>query len=223
MQIQIFKFFEWAGTCDGYCILSICGQRSNTQIRKNTYNPEWNQPFTFTITSATEELVIVLRDWDLTGDDEFIGVVHVPLDRVRGLPEEQKPYRVTYPVLTKEGGEVIGQDKLASVLTLTLAPVVEEADQTVGAAGGEAEPSQRGSLWVTVKGASGLPKMNFLSGKADPFIVFIADGAPVHKTAVKRGTLAPVWEERFEIRCTSGKTAIIAQVPFLWFVNRFFS
>jgi len=156
--------------------------------------------------------VIVLRDWDLNGDDEFIGVVHVPLDRVRGLPEERKPHRVTYPVLTKEGGEVIGHDKLASVLTLTLAPVVEEADQSVGAAGGEAEPSQRGSLWVTVKGASGLPKMNFLSGKADPFIVFLADGVPVHKTAVKRGTLAPVWEERFEIRCTSGKTAIIAQM-----------
>ncbi len=153
--------------------------------------------------------MIVLRDWDLNGDDEFIGVVHVPLDRVRRLPEEQTPHRVTFPVLTKEGCEVIGQDKLATVLTLTLAPVV---DEIVGTAGAEAEPSQRGSLWVTVKGASGLPKMNFLSGKADPFIVFLADGAPVHKTAVKRGTLAPVWEERFEIRCTSGKTTIIAQV-----------
>ena len=68
--------FGLSGTCDAYGILSICGQRSNTQIRKNTLDPEWNQPFTFTITAATEELVIILRDWDLTGDDEFIGVVH---------------------------------------------------------------------------------------------------------------------------------------------------
>jgi hypothetical protein len=157
----------------------------------------------------------------LNGDDEFIGVVHVPLSQ--RLQEEQKRVPFKLPVLTKKGGEVKGHDGQTSVLTLTLAPVVEEADQTVGAAGAEAEPSNRGSLWVTVKGASGLPKMNFLSGTANPFIVFLADGVLVHKTAVKRGTLTPVWEERFEFRCTAGNTTIIAQVLILLFLYRFFS
>jgi Ca2+-dependent lipid-binding protein len=114
---------------------------------------------------------------------------------------------------------VVGNDKLASVLTLALAPVEEEADQS---ACSEAEPSQRGSLWVTVKGASGLPKMKIISGKADPFLVFLADGVLVHKTAVKRGTLAPVWEEQFEVRCTSGMTSVIAQVVCLHALQHIF-
>ena len=151
-----------------------------------------------------------MRDWDLTGDDEFIGMVNVPVDRIRGLPVERRPNVTTFPILTKDGKKVVGYDKFPSVLTVSLAPLEEASNPA--SSGGESEPNVRGSLWVTVKGASGLPKMDFLSQKADPFMIFILDGEQVHKTAVKHATLNPVWEERFEVRCTSGKATIIAQV-----------
>lgn len=60
-----------------------------------------------------------------------------------------------------------------------------------------AAPDVVGHLAVQCIRAEGLPKMDFLTGKADPYLVVRVDGAArsEQSTSCKKATLHPVWEE----------------------------
>ncbi|GJN90164.1 hypothetical protein Rhopal_003163-T1 [Rhodotorula paludigena] len=63
-----------------------------------------------------------------------------------------------------------------------------------------------GVFRVEVLDAKGLPSAD-RNGKSDPYAVFVLNEERVHKTEVVKKTLAPVWNERFEMQVPSREAA----------------
>jgi len=67
------------GSSDPYVRLMIEEQIIETNFKKNTLNPVWNESFTFDITTGNEPLRIVIMDKDTFGNDDFEGQCEVSL------------------------------------------------------------------------------------------------------------------------------------------------
>jgi Ca2+-dependent lipid-binding protein len=68
------------GTCDAYCEVKWLGLEYRTRIVKNSYNAEFDDVFEFELAEgerASENLYIVVKDWDRMNKDEVVGHVVV--------------------------------------------------------------------------------------------------------------------------------------------------
>jgi WD40 repeat protein len=77
------------GLADPFAALT-CGKgtRYKTQVKKNSLNPIWNEEFIFNVEENARELKIVLYDWSITKEEDFIGQVLIPTSDI-----EANPYR----------------------------------------------------------------------------------------------------------------------------------
>ena len=64
-----------------------------------------------------------------------------------------------------------------------------------------------GVLTVTIHKATGLPKMDAWTGKADPYVKIKVDSV-TQRTTVKKRTLMPQWEEQFVFDCVAGESRL---------------
>jgi hypothetical protein len=63
---------DFLGKADPYCILKLSSSRKSvkTLVKKNTYNPVWDEVFHFRVNDETRDsLRITMKDEDLTSDD----------------------------------------------------------------------------------------------------------------------------------------------------------
>jgi hypothetical protein len=68
------------GTCDAFCEVTWMGAEYRTGIVKNSYNAEFNDIFEFEMAEGervSENLYIVVKDWDRMGSNEVVGHVVV--------------------------------------------------------------------------------------------------------------------------------------------------
>ena len=69
------------GTCDAFCDISWNGQERKTSIKKNSYSPDWDETFTFSLhdVAAVGDLTLVVLDFDRLTDPDQVGKVVSPL------------------------------------------------------------------------------------------------------------------------------------------------
>ena len=69
---------------DPFCImtLSVDQTRRTTRVISSSLNPVWGQEFDIGVKTPTQNLEISVYDHDVTGKDEFLGKVEIPIDRV---------------------------------------------------------------------------------------------------------------------------------------------
>eukprot|EP01062_Namystynia_karyoxenos_P062476 TRINITY_DN55364_c0_g1_i1.p1 TRINITY_DN55364_c0_g1~~TRINITY_DN55364_c0_g1_i1.p1 ORF type:complete len:1580 (+),score=416.83 TRINITY_DN55364_c0_g1_i1:312-4742(+) len=101
-------------TSDPYCVVDVdakVGQsqdRPQTRVIKGTLDPEWDESFEFDLDRArvTQDGVTVsltLWDWDLVGNDDFIGYASLHLSKQQLVTTSTTPYEATLPCTTRPG------------------------------------------------------------------------------------------------------------------------
>jgi Ca2+-dependent lipid-binding protein len=83
VEARDLKPMDMDGTSDPYVTLQIEDQRIETNYKKSTLSPVWNESFTFDITQGREPLKVIIMDKDTFGKDEFEGKCMVPLNLLR--------------------------------------------------------------------------------------------------------------------------------------------
>lgn len=83
VEARDLKPMDMDGTSDPYVVLEIEDQRIETNYKKSTLAPVWNESFTFDIMHGKEPLKITVMDKDTFGNDEFEGMCYVSLNGLR--------------------------------------------------------------------------------------------------------------------------------------------
>ena len=83
VEARDLKPMDMDGTSDPYVVLQIEDQRIETNYKKSTLQPVWNESFTFEITHGREPLQIVVMDKDTFGNDDLEGICQFPLNQLR--------------------------------------------------------------------------------------------------------------------------------------------
>ena len=145
---------------DTFCTVDFAGQTFKTEVRKNTYSPDWNAVDVFRIDDMSQvknPLYLTVYDWDTVKKNDKIGqVTLLPADISRvlangyGWQEEAE-----YSIINDQGREVIGNDKLKSVISLKLKVLEPVPDQLQQFA--KAQPVVTPLVNKTKLSAQGLP------------------------------------------------------------------
>lgn len=83
VEARDLRPMDMSGSSDPYVLLDIEDQLVQSNYRKSTLNPVWNESFTFDITNGNNELKIVIMDKDTFGTDDFQGECYFGLDNLR--------------------------------------------------------------------------------------------------------------------------------------------
>jgi len=119
-------------------------------------------------------------------------------------PPSSSPLRRHTPERAEEACEALENELPPAVdRAVDRAAASAHADEAVH----DARYAAPGRLVVTVERAEGLPQMDRLTRKADPYLVLSVDGA-VEVTSCKAKTLAPVWRESFSFHCFEGVSVL---------------
>ena len=94
------------GTSDPYVVLQIEDQRIETNYKKSTLSPVWNESFTFDIIHGREPLKVVVMDKDTFGNDDFEGQCHVSLNGLRDQMKHDSWFDLTDENELKSQGRI---------------------------------------------------------------------------------------------------------------------
>lgn len=67
------------GRADGYVVVQVGDLEQKTKVVTRSYHPVFSQTFIFDVPPLTDSVVMSVYDWDLIGEDDFIGGVSEPL------------------------------------------------------------------------------------------------------------------------------------------------
>ncbi|KAF3921577.1 Tricalbin-3 [Arthrobotrys entomopaga] len=98
------------GKSDPYVVFELNGEKVfKTEIQKKTLHPAWNEFFTVEIPSkATADFKCRVMDWDLAGEDDFLGAAVLDLTKV-------EPFKKSIAIVPLDGKS--GSIRLAFVFT----------------------------------------------------------------------------------------------------------
>lgn len=197
------------GKCDPYIMLAHSGDRVQTKPVKKVYDATWADTFDFAVVDADESLNVTIMDWDMGMQDDLVGNLSID---IKDLTPEGGPVTKTLPV-TKDGIPVKGKDGKPCELTLKMVNkgLIEDLADTVADPEDDPMKDKKGFLTVTVVNANGLPKMDTISQKADPFVKLTVDGQE-RKTNTHWRTLEPEFNESFEFEVVVGRSNLIVEV-----------
>jgi hypothetical protein len=108
VEARDLKPMDMDGTSDPYVILSIEDQRIETNYKKSTLSPVWNESFTFDIMQGRDQLKIVVMDKDTFGNDDFEGQCTVSLNMLRDQMKKDEWFQL----VDKDGGPFQGRVRL---------------------------------------------------------------------------------------------------------------
>ena len=198
------------GMSDPYVRLHIghaVKEAQETDIKKKTLSPEWNQTFEFELNRAQRQDYMTFEcfDWDMIGADDSLGAFDLELD---ALVFDQEC--VEWFELVQEG-EMQHQGEVQLRYTFVPGPVESSPDDETT----ETHPVLSlpdsmtlgpASLEVTVVGAKDLLAAD-RSGTSDPFVRLHVGNAVKEalKTKVLKKTLNPEWNQTFNLRIDSYK------------------
>ncbi|KAL9373291.1 hypothetical protein Peur_032911 [Populus x canadensis] len=70
------------GLSDPYAKLRLGKQKCKTKVVKKNLNPSWEEEFSFKVEDLNEDLVVGVLDEDKFFNDDFVGLIKVPVSRV---------------------------------------------------------------------------------------------------------------------------------------------
>ncbi|XP_057537720.1 C2 and GRAM domain-containing protein At1g03370-like isoform X1 [Amaranthus tricolor] len=76
------------GLSDPYVRLQMGKQRFRTKVIKKCLNPYWGDEFCFRVDDLSDELVISVLDEDKYFNDDFVGLVKIPVSKVFDAPDK---------------------------------------------------------------------------------------------------------------------------------------
>lgn len=79
VEARDLKPMDMDGVSDPFVILRIENQQIETNYKKSTLAPVWNESFTFDIVHGREPLQVTVMDKDTFGKDDFEGQTEVNL------------------------------------------------------------------------------------------------------------------------------------------------
>ena len=109
VEARDLKPLDYDQTSDPYVILTIENQRIQTNFKKATITPVWNESFTFDISQGREQLLVEIFDKDTFGSDEFEGMCQVDL---QGMLQDQMKHDLWFDLLQKDGEPAMGRIRL---------------------------------------------------------------------------------------------------------------
>ena len=106
VEARDLRPMDMDGTSDPYVVLQIEDQRIETNYKKSTLSPVWNESFTFDIIHGREPLKIVVMDKDTFGNDDFEGQCHVSLNGLRDQMKHDSWFDLTDENELKSQGRI---------------------------------------------------------------------------------------------------------------------
>ena len=182
------------GSIDPFCQIEISSATYQTSVKKNTYQPEWEEVFLFEVMDTDSEppqVRFILLDWERVGRNRHIGDAIIESNEILRILQkgvgsiEQKTVQ-----LKSNNKPIIGNDKQEAEVYVELSVLQGEEEGAV-----EADPEAKGArrVEVTILNAQHLPKMDAF-GSIDPYCD-VEFGGTVFKTSVKKNTYSPTWDE----------------------------
>ncbi len=99
------------GTADPYIVIQVEGQKIESNFKKSTLNPVWNESYTFEIRNGNEKMKLIVMDKDTFGNDEFQGECYIDLDTLR----DQMKHDMWYELCEKDR-DIIFQGRVRLML-----------------------------------------------------------------------------------------------------------
>jgi len=126
---------DYWGSCDGLVQLSfqdeslaLPNQTMRTECVKNSFNPTFDETFTFQVPRVHQsgELTISLFDWNMTGGEELVGKVTLKSSQITQLlcGQRGKTVKLTLTLQNELGGSVVGHDKQNASIEVRVRPFV---------------------------------------------------------------------------------------------------
>lgn len=100
VEARDLKPMDIEGTSDPYVVLQVEDQKIETNYKKTTLSPVWNESFTFDIHHGRDALKITVMDKDTFGNDDFDGQCLISLSTLK----DQMKHDSWYDLQNKDGG-----------------------------------------------------------------------------------------------------------------------
>lgn len=227
LQLTIFSVSDLPkmdgifGKCDPYSVLlweagAECGR---TEIKKGTYDAEWNETFNLDLEDATRgtsaDCIVSVWDWDTASADDEIGSVKISAQRISDLFRANLGSMAdhTFTVMS-EGKPVIGHSKSKCEMILK----VRVCEVPLAFPALIPQPGVKGPrrLEVTMVKVASCPKMDGLLGKCDPYAKLMFQDVE-YKTTVVKNTYDAEWMDTFNFDVDDAcKNIPFAFVVSLW-------
>lgn len=183
------------GSSDPLVTITLDGERRNSKVKKKNLGPIWNEYFEFPVEDTSDVLRVVCDDWDLTSGNDFMGAVDVPLRMLT----DRTLFRQWWWLRDENGRDLKASGKLELAFRLFHNPAWVFATPPAFEAR-DAKDRPPNVFQVHIVRAKGLPIMdpNMMSkgGSSDPLCQLAMSGDR-RKSAIKKQSLAPIWEESF--------------------------
>ena len=190
------------GTSDPYVRLHIgdaVKDAQKTKVLKKTLTPVWEETFEFDLDRAQRQdyMTVECFDYDLLGSDDSLGTLDISLDSLIFDQECVEWYQL------KQEGESQHQGEVQISYVFVPSPK-ENVHARRDAATEDEIPLGPANLEFTVLRAKDLVAAD-RGGTSDPYVRLHVGGAvkQAQKTAVKKKTLSPEWNEAFEFKLDS--------------------
>jgi hypothetical protein len=208
---------------DPYVVVDFGEQTKKTKV-KDTLNPIWNETFGFDCADGGDVVTIFLKDQEKLQKDRDIGSISVKLDDLMDQPGKKWA-----PI---DGWALRGEDRQPCKNAKGMDSKLWVVFQYVGE--GEPLPAEpppigadgvvsrdvaavptgppKATIFLKVVNGKDMPKMDFLTGKADPYVSVTIGGEGKDKTRHIEAELDPVWNEdlTFQIDADSTKSMELA-------------
>ena len=83
VEARDLKKMNMDGTTDPSVVMQIEDQKTETNFKKGTLSPVWNESFTFDIVHGRDNLLVVVTDKDHLSTDEMVGQCQISLQDLR--------------------------------------------------------------------------------------------------------------------------------------------
>ena len=198
-------------TTDPFCEI-LYGNKviKQTEVKKKTLTPIWEENVTVPYTGQQHSLIVDVYDMNFMRKGEFLGRVEIPHEHLVNSNNQE----VEYGLKTKHGVNIKKQMKVNGSITLQCNIIETIEVQQLR----EEEISQKARstaeipkyicdmycplIELTIKSATDLAQANRFGGSSDPFVlVFMGDDSdPIEKTHFIANTLNPKWNSVFNIQ-----------------------
>jgi len=212
---------------DPFCEVSIHGKKQRTKTAKNTMAPTWTgNPMEFILKDMKNSILeLTVFDKNRTSNKKM-GYAKVHLgSKEWDLEKDDLPVKKWLKLMGTRSGEVQLQLLWQPYQTKVTDPVEPDMslalDYDNGVAGMAPTSVKHGTglLIIEIKSAQNLIAKDLFSSSSDPYVkIYLHSGKndmrKVAKTAVKKQTLQPSWDEEFRVKVEDSLTEIIRVVVF---------
>lgn len=89
---------------DPYCMITLSGQMLRTSVIEGTSDPQWNQEFTYNVTSVSDSLCVTCYDWNQSARTRPLGFIELPFSVIAEIAQGTAQWFRLLPVFKQGHG-----------------------------------------------------------------------------------------------------------------------